>query len=130
MMEGMVRVVAVAVATAVLSTVLRRYIPELAFLLVLCAGIWMLRTVMGGLNAVLLLMEELVSLSGMSEVLLEPVLKTVALSILTRITAELCRGAGEGGIAAFVESAGTVFALVASLPLVRAVTQMMSEMLG
>lgn len=130
MMEGMVRVVAVAVATAVLSTVLRRYIPELAFLLVLCAGIWMLRTVMGGLNAVLLLMEELVSLSGVSEVLLEPVLKTVALSILTRITAELCRGAGEGGIAAFVESAGTVFALVASLPLVRAVTQMMSEMLG
>ena len=126
----MVRVVAVAVATAVLSTVLRRYIPELAFLLVLCAGIWMLRTVMGGLNAVLLLMEELVSLSGVSEVLLEPVLKTVALSILTRITAELCRGAGEGGIAAFVESAGTVFSLVASLPLVRAVTQMMSEMLG
>lgn len=128
-MEGMVQVVAVAIAAAVLSVVLRRHTPELALLLVLCAGIWMLRTVMGGLSAVLALMEELVGLAGLSEVLLEPVLKTVALSILTRVTAELCRGAGEGGIAAFVESAGTVLALVAALPLVRAVTQLMTEML-
>ena len=128
-MERMIQVVTVAVAAAVLSTTLRRYIPEFSLLLALCAGIWMLRTVMGSLNAVLTLMEELISLSGMSEVLLEPVLKTVAFSILTKITAELCRGAGEGGIAAFVESAGTILALGASLPLVRAVTQMMTEML-
>lgn len=128
-MEGMVQIVAVAIAAAVLSAVLRRHTPELALLLVLCAGIWMLRAVMGGLSAVLSLMEELVGLAGLSEVLLEPVLKTVALSILTRVTAELCRGAGEGGIAAFVESAGTVLALVAALPLVRAVTQLMTEML-
>lgn len=129
MMDGMVQVVAVAVAAAVLSAVLRKYAPELALLLVLCAGVWMMRAVMGGIHAVLVLMEELADLSGMSEVLLEPVVKTVALSVLTRITAELCRGAGEGGIAAFVESAGTVFALGAALPLVRAVTQMMTEML-
>jgi len=128
-MEGMIQVVAVAVSAAVLSAVLRRYIPELSLLLVLCAGIWILRSVMANLNAVLGLMEELVALSGMSEVLLEPVLKTVAISILTRVTAELCRGAGESGIAAFVENAGTVFALAAALPLVRAVTQMMMEML-
>ena len=127
-MEGMIQVVAVAVSAAVLSAVLRRYIPELSLLLVLCAGIWILRSVMANLNAVLGLMEELVALSGMSEVLLEPVLKTVAISILTRVTAELCRGAGESGIAAFVENAGTVFALAAALPLVRAVTQMMMEM--
>ena len=37
MMERMIQVVAVAVAAAVLSTVLRRYIPELSFLLVVCA---------------------------------------------------------------------------------------------
>lgn len=128
MMERMIQVVAVAVAAAVLSTVLRRYIPEFSFLLVVCAGIWMLGSVMGSLNAVLTMMEELVNLSGVSEVLFEPVLKTVALSILTRITAELCRGVGEGGIAAFVESVGTVFALGAALPLVWAVTQMMTEM--
>ena len=54
----------------------------------------------------------------------------MALSILTRVTAEICRAAGEGGTAAFVETAGAVLALVAVLPLVRAVAQLMGELLG
>ena len=52
------------------------------------------------------LMEELSALAGLDEALLEPVVKTVALSILTRLTAEVCRASGEGGLAAFVETAG------------------------
>ena len=40
------------------------------------------------------------------------------------------RAAGEGGTAAFVETAGAVLALVAVLPLVRAVAQLMGELLG
>ena len=73
--------------------------------------------------------QELARLSGLSEELLEPVAKTVALSILTRLAAEVCRGTGEGGVAAFVELVGTVLALVVALPLVRAVTILMAEML-
>ena len=102
----------------------------LALLLALCAGLWMVRRVAGGLGAAVELMEELAGLAGLSEVLLEPVVKTVALSILTRVTAEICRGAGERGLAAFVETAGAVLALAAALPLVRAVTVLMMEMLG
>ena len=71
----------------------------------------------------------LAQLAGLSEALLEPVVKTVALSILTRLTVEICRSAGEGGAAAFVETAGTVLALLAALPLVRAVAQLMGELL-
>ena len=62
--------------------------------------------------------------------MLEPVVKTVALSILTKLTVEICRSAGEGGVAAFVETAGTALALLAALPLVRAVAQLMGELLG
>ena len=50
--------------------------------------------------------------------------------MITRITAELCRGAGERGTAAFLEAAGTALALGVSLPLVEAVMQMMLEILG
>lgn len=113
----------------VLSAVLRKNTPELALLLVLAAGVWMLVLVADGLGAVVALMEELADQAGLSETLLEPVVKTVALSILTRLTAEICRSAGEGGVAAFVETAGTVLALLAALPLVRAVAQLMGELL-
>lgn len=113
----------------VLSAVLRKNTPELALLLALAAGLWMLALVAGGLGAVVALMEELAQQAGLSEALLEPVFKTVALSILTKLTVELCCSAGEGGVAAFVETAGAVLALLVALPLVRAVAQLMGELL-
>ena len=128
-MGAMVRLAAVGVTAVVLSAVLKKNTPELALLLVLAAGVWMLVLVADGLGAVVALMEELADQAGLSETLLEPVVKTVALSILTRLTAEICRSAGEGGVAAFVETAGTVLALLAALPLVRAVAQLMGELL-
>ena len=128
-MAAMIRLAAVGVTAVVLSAVLRKNAPELAVLLTVSAGLWMLLLVADGLRAVVLLMEELAGQAGISEVLLEPVIKTVALSILTKLTVEICRSAGEGGVAAFVETAGAVLALLVALPLVRAVSQLMGELL-
>lgn len=128
-MEAAVKIAACAVTAAVLAVVLRKNTPELALLLVLAAGIWILKLTARGLSAVADLMGELARLSGISEALLEPVLKIVLLSILTRLTVEICRGAGEGGVAAFVDTAGTVLALVIALPLVKAVVELMGSIL-
>ena len=128
-MEAMAKLAAVGVTAVVLSAVLRKNTPELALLLALAAGLWMLAMAAEGMGAAVALMEELAEQAGLSEVLLEPVVKTVALSILTRLTVEICRSAGEGGVAAFVETAGAVLALLAALPLIRAVAQMMGELL-
>lgn len=129
MMDTMVKLAAAGVTAVVLSGVLKKFAPELAVLLTLAAGVWMLAVVADGLGAVVELMKELAGQAGASEELLEPVVKTVALSILTRLTAEICRSAGESGVAAFVETAGTVLALMAALPLVRAVALLMGELL-
>jgi len=128
-MEAMAKLTAVGVTAVVLSAVLKKNTPELALLLALAAGLWMLSLVAGGLGAVVELMKELARQAGLSEALLEPVVKTVALSILTKLTVELCRSAGESGVAAFVETAGSVLALLVALPLVRAVAQLMGELL-
>ena len=123
------KLTAVGVTAAVLSAVLKRNTPELAMLLALCAGLWMLALAAEGLGAAVALMRELAGQAGLSEALLEPVVNAVALSILTRLTAEICRSAGEGGVAAFVETAGSALSLMAALPLVRAVAQLMGELL-
>lgn len=128
-MAAMAKLAAVGVTAVVLSAVLRKNTPELALLLALAAGLWMLALAADGLGAAVELMKELARQAGLSEALLEPVMKTVALSILTKLTVELCRSAGEGGVAAFVETAGMVLALAAALPLVRAVAQLMGELL-
>ena len=128
-MAAMAKLAAVGVTAVVLSAVLRKNTPELALLLALAAGLWMLALAADGLGAAVELMKELARQAGLSEALLEPVMKTVALSILTKLTVELCRSAGEGGVAAFVDPAGMVLALAAALPLVRAVAQLMGELL-
>ena len=74
-----------------------------------------------GIRGTRVLLEELSALAGLSPAVLSPVVKTVGISILTRISAELCRDAGEGGIASFVETAGAALALCVSVPLLRAV---------
>ena len=66
-MEAMVRVAAVAVAAVVLGAVLRRETPELALLLALAAGLWILVAVADGLGAVLALMRQLAGQAGLSE---------------------------------------------------------------
>ncbi len=126
----MTRVAAAAVTAAVLGAVLRRHTPELALLLGLGAGLWILGFTVGALGTALELLRELTGMMGVEEELLRPVVKTVALSLITRLTAEVCRGAGESGVAAFVETAGTILALGVSLPMIRAVTMLMGELLG
>lgn len=128
-MGAMVKLAAVGVTAVALSAVLKKNAPEFSLLLALAAGMWMLALAADGLAAALALMGELADQAGLSETLLEPVVKTVALSILTKLTAEVCRSAGEGGVAAFVETAGAALALMAALPLVRAVAQLMGELL-
>ena len=71
----------------------------------------------------------LAALAQIDEDVLLPVLKTTAISILTKITGELCRGGGEGGLASFVETAGTILALWGVLPLAEGVLELMGQLL-
>lgn len=129
MTEVMIKVAAGAVTAALCATVVRRGAPELGFLLALAAGVWVLWTVADSLTVVTAWMKGLCELAGLEDWLIEPVFKTVILSILTRLTAEVCRSAGESGMAAFVETAGTILALAVALPLVGGVLKMMEGML-
>ena len=124
------RLSVVGVTAAVLCAVLRKSTPELAVLLALAAGAGILFLAADALGGALDVLVELTALAGVEDELLRPVVKVVAISLLTRITAEVCRSAGEGGVAAFVETGGTVLALGISLPLIRAVIMLMGEMLG
>ena len=128
-MEVMGKIAAAAVTAALFGTVVRRSAPELALLLTVTAGVWILTEVLDGLGAAAAMAERLAQLAQMDAAVAGPVLKTVVVALVTRITAEICRGAGEGGLAAFVETAGTILALTAALPLMAAVLTMLEELL-
>ena len=119
------QIAALAVTAVLCAAVIRRGAPEAALVLVLAAGCWMLMLAAGALGSVVEAIGRLAGRAG-----LDPVLKTAAISILTKVTGEVCRAAGEGGAAAFVEVAGTILALAVALPLAEGVLTMMAELLG
>lgn len=56
-------------------------------------------------------------------------LKVTGIALVSRWAAELCRDAGEGGLAAFVETAASALALLVCVPLLKAVLETITELL-
>ena len=122
-MEGIMQIAALAVTAVLCAAVIRRGAPEAGLVLVLAAGCWMLMLAAGALGSVVEAIGRLAGRAGLDSTLVEPVLKTAAISILTKVTGEVCA-------AAFVEVAGTILALAVALPLAEGVLTMMAELLG
>ena len=120
-MEDVVKLAAAALAAALCAVVVKQHAREVGVALALAAGALLLGAALEAASDAVALVDELGELAGLSPAVLAPLLKTVGIAILTRLTAELCRDAGEGGIAAAVEVAGAAVALAAALPLLRAV---------
>lgn len=127
-MDMIGQVVAAAVIGAVCAAVVKKQTPDLALIVTLCAVALILGTAMAALAPVRELMDALGERSGLSAAVLAPVVKTVGIALLTRVCAELCRDANESGIAAAVEIAGGVCALLVCLPLFQAVLELILEL--
>ena len=128
-MSDIVKVAAAAVAAAVCAVVVRKQAPELALTLTVCAGAVILLYCSGALSAVMGLMDKLVNAGGLSAQVVEPVIKTAGIAIITRLAADFCRDAREGGLASAVELAGTALALVTVLPLMSAVVDLLTGLI-
>ena len=127
-METVSQVAALAVAGALCAAAVKKQTSDLALVVTLCAAALILTVAMGALCPIRELMDALAERAGLSAAVLSPVVKTVGVSLLTRVTAELCRDAGEGGIASAVEICGAACAMGVSLPLIRALLQMINEL--
>ena len=128
-MSDIIKVAAAAVAAAVCAVVVRRQTPELALALTICAGAVILLYCSGALSAAVELMDKLVEAGGLSRQVVEPVIKTAGIAIVTRLAADFCRDAKEGGLASAVELAGTALALVTVLPLMSAVVDLLTGLI-
>lgn len=128
-MSDVMKVAAAAIVAAVCAMVVRKQAPEVALLLAACAGVLILLYSSGALRAAVELMDKLGELSGLSSAVVEPVMKVTGIAIVTRLAADLCRDAKEGALASTVETAGSALALLAVLPLMSAVLEMLGGLL-
>lgn len=128
-MEMATQVAALAAVGAVCAAAIKKQTPDVALAMTICAATLILTMAMTAFRPIRELMDTLAKRAGLSAAVLSPVIKTVGVSILTRVTAELCRDAGEGGLASAVEIAGGACALLVCLPLFEAVLGLILDLI-
>ena len=128
-MEQVFQAAALCLIGALLAVVVRRGSPELALLLTLGAAAAVLVSLAGPVEELMRFLRELGERSGVPEQLFVPLYKTIGIALVVRVGGELCRDAGESALAAALETAGALCALLASLPLLRAVLTLLLELM-
>ena len=123
------QITALCIVGALLAVVVKRGTPELALLLTLGAAAAVLASLAGTVEELMKFLRELGERSGVPEPLFLPLYKTIGIALVVRVGGELCRDAGESALAAALETAGALCALLASLPLLRAVLTLLLELM-
>lgn len=107
---------------------IKRHNPELSTLLSICAVVVILLSALGFVMELKELIRSAVRFSGTSEIYLTAILKCLAVSIITKLGAELCKDASQAALAATVEFTGAVCAIGIALPLVRSMLELVRNM--
>lgn len=128
-MSGVAKIAAAAVAAALCAVVVRKQSPEIALALGLGACALIVLYCSGALADVMELADKLARAGGLSPQVVEPVVKAAGIAIVSRLAADFCKDAQEGGLASAVELAGTALALAAALPLMSAALDTLVKLL-
>jgi len=113
----MVSLVGVLLCAAFLATVLRAQRPELAVGLSLLAGVLVTVAVISRLSPLVTSLRRLTAQSGLPADSFGLVLRAAGVCLVTQLTADTCRDAGESSLASKAELAGRFLLLVMALPL-------------
>lgn len=124
-MELLCKLVALCLLTAVLALLLKRESVELSFLLTLSAVLLGIFLLLAAVDEASALCGELLEMTRLSPTLFVPLVKVMTVAVTVRLTAALCKDAGQGALAVLTEIAGTVCALWCALPLLRAVVELL-----
>ena len=127
-MALLIKVMAIAVTGSVLVLVIKKNSPEMALLLTISLAAFALFLVTGVISGILDFVRRLAVSANVSPAVIAVVLKTVGIAIITRLSADVCRDAGQSSIASGVDIAGAVAAIYISLPLLETAISMISSL--
>ena len=120
---------ALCLVGGIFAALLKKKTPELAIMLsvavVIVVGTELLQTI----RTVTAMIESLAQLQNLPQDLFAPLLKTVAIALVSRLGSDLCRDAGESVMASLLDICGSFGAIVVSIPLFKAAWDMLQSIL-
>ncbi|WP_409968648.1 SpoIIIAC/SpoIIIAD family protein [Bengtsoniella intestinalis] len=129
-MEMVFEITVGCLVTALLALVVAKSAPEMALVLMLGCTVVVMVYLAQVMGQVVGFFQTLANYGGLSEGLLEPLLKSMGIAVVVKVGSSLCRDANASALGAVVELSGTVCALSVALPLVETVLGKLVELMG
>jgi stage III sporulation protein AD len=127
-MTILIKVAAVAIAGAVLGLVIKKNSPDMSLMLTISLALIALYLAFDTITGIMDFIRSLAESTRMSPVVLSVVFKTVGISIVTKVSSDVCRDAGQTSVASGVELVGAFTALYLALPLFETVIGMIESL--
>lgn len=128
-MELIIKSAALALTAALVGLLLKRTNPEISLLLSISTVAVIMTAAIGFARSFTELSESLQRIFQVSELMIKPVLKCVAIAVITKMTADLCRDSAQAAAASAVELAGTICALCVIMPLLMSMLNTIGTMI-
>ena len=122
------KILLVTAVAALTAQLIRGKTPAVALLVSVSGLLVLFGLLFPGLRALWQEFQQLLTQTGLDAGLFLPLLKVLAVTQVTRISAELCRDAGERALAAKLELCGGTASLLCLLPLAKQALTMMGAL--
>jgi stage III sporulation protein AD len=110
-------ILALILIATVLLLIIRKERPEIALLLAIAAAGLVLSGLLKSISQIVTAFQSLALRSQFNLDYLKLIVKIVGLAYLAGFAAQICKDAGEGGMAAKIELAGKIFILSLGIPI-------------
>lgn len=124
-----IKITGLGLVAVVLIVIIRQQRPELAVQLSIVVGAVIFTMMLGKINSVISLMQELARRSNVSTLYMGTILKIVGVAYIAEFGAQICRDAGEGAVASKIEFAAKVIVIVLAVPIIAAVFDFLFKLL-
>ena len=126
-MELIAKVVVICVVVALTALLLERDTPELGLLLTLVAIAVVMGFALSYYRDIREMVDTLLGQAGLDGELFLPILKIIAISMVTKLGGDVCRDSGQKALVAVIDLAGTFCSLLAAEPLLRAALSLLDR---
>ena len=126
----LVAVTGILLCSVLLAVLLRGPRPELALCLGMAAGVLVVLLLLRQTAPLLATVRRMLRAADFPSVYLTTVLKAAGITLLTQLTADTCRDAGESALAAKAELAGRILLLALAVPLFEQILTLVTAMMN
>ncbi|MCM3627343.1 stage III sporulation protein AD [Paenibacillus glycanilyticus] len=118
-----IQIVGVGLIATILIIVVREQKPLFAFLLAAFTGLFIFIFLIGKIDSVIKVLEDLANRSGIPSIYLKTILKIIGIAYIVEFGAQIVRDAGQESIASRIEFAGKVLILVMAVPIISVIVE-------